>query len=204
MKMKLIKSVCILIACLMLIFVAGCAKKASPDDTVKKFSDAIKAFDMEAMDECVKGNQIPSEIDIENEETIGGLMEYFRKWAKTLEYKIVSSEVTEDTAKVTVEYTHTDASAVFTDAISDYFTQALAMAFSGASDEEMGELLVKLLAEKAETSEIGTKQTTIIYPLEKVDDKWLITELPMDTMYVVTSDLLRPMMEMSDALSGLE
>ena len=194
-------AVCILLACLLLVFMAGCAKESSPADTVTQFSDAIKAFDLQKMNDYIEGEEAVASLDLENNETIGGLMDQFKIWAKDLQYKIVSTEEKGDTATVTVEYTHTDASAVTEDAMTDYFTQALAMAFSGASDEDMTELLAKLLMEKVETSEIGTKQTTVVYPLKKINGKWLIEEIPDDVLHVITSDLLRPMLAMGDALS---
>lgn len=199
--MKTRNLIWILLACLLLVFMTGCAKEPSPADTVTQFSDAIKAFDLQKMNDYIEGEEAVTSLDLENNETIGGLMNQLKTWSKDLQYKIVSAEEKGDTATVIVEYTHTDASAVTEDAMTDYFTQALAMAFSGASDEDMTELLAKLLTEKAETSEIGTKQTTVVYPLKKIDGKWLIEEIPDDALHVITSDLLRPMLAMGDALS---
>lgn len=199
--MKLRKTICILIVCLIMVCAAGCAKKTSPTDTVKKFSDAIKVFDLDTMNECVANGKVSSTIDFEKDETIGEMTEYFRKWAKEMKYQVVSAEEKGNTATVTVEYTHADASRVSEDALSDYINQLIAMALSGASDEEMTELLTKLLIEKAETSEIGTKQTTVVYTLNKIDGKWLIESIPEDAVHVLTGDLVRPLLDMADALS---
>ncbi len=194
------KIICLLLTIMVFFSMMGCGTKATPEDTVIKFNAAMKAFDWKTMADCVLDAGDMSEMDVEKDEIFGGLMDYFKRWANNLKYKVLNSDESGDKASVTVEYIYTDASEVFADAMTDYFTQAFAMSLSGASDDEMSQLLAKLLVEKAGTAKIGRKQITVIYPMVKLDGEWKIEQVPEDAMHVATSDLLRAVSAMADAI----
>lgn len=202
MKTKSIIAI-LIIALLLSLFGCG-AKEASADDTVVRFSDAMKTFDLKTMGGCVANGEDVSDLNVESDETFGALVDYFKQWAGSLQYSVVSSEENGDHGTVVVEYTYTDASAVFSDAMADYFTQGMALSLNGASDEEISDLLTTLLVEKAKTAQLGTKQATVNYPMIKADGVWKIEELPEGAMHVVTSDLLRAAAAMAEAISDAD
>ena len=139
------KRVLALLLAFALVFgMAACSSGPKPEDTVKKFFEAMKTFDVETMQSCVEGEYDATEMLTEEEEDMTGLMDYLKENAKTLTYKIGSSEVKEDKAKVGVSVEYTDTSEVIGDAFATYIMALFDLMFSEDASEEDLEKAFKL------------------------------------------------------------
>ena len=95
---------------------------------------------------------------------------------KEFEYEIVEETVNEDSAVVRVRIKTYALGLSFANAITDYLSQALSLAFSGASEETIKNLMFQTWTDKiSEEVDKGKNYTeTITIELEKIDNKWTI------------------------------
>lgn len=110
--------------------------------------------------------------DTETEENINELAddEMVKLIFSHMTYKIISSEINGDTATVTVDITNKDAATAFGNA----FVAVLALAFSGASDEEIDSAFSSAFAESFESDENESVTSTVVINLKMIDGKWMV------------------------------
>jgi len=185
--MKKFLSLCL--ALVMVLSLAGCGAK--PESAVEDFCKAMQKFDLAAMGECVDGSKEITEEDIAsfNEDMPEEIMEYFVTQAKKMTYSVDKAEVGEDTATITVTFSHTDIQPIMLSVLGEYVKQALVSAFSGASEEDMEDLLYSIFAEKVASEEVTTTQTTVAFPCVKTDDGWKISEVSDDVLHILTCNI---------------
>ncbi len=193
------KILALVLAAALVLGLAACGGKApGPEGTVDTFCGAMKAFDLEKMRECVISDEdIMAEIEGEEDEMTALFMDRMKEWAGKMTYQAEEPELDGDSATVKVKFTYTDASPVFGEVLKEYFMQALAMAFSGASEEEMGQLFEKILTEQLEKTAVSTAEETVNFACTKAEDGWKINEVPDEAVNVLTSNIKK-------AFEGLE
>ena len=201
--MKKVLSVLITVAMLLTLCACGAPKA---EDTVKTFSEAMKAYDFEKMQGCLvpSAESIAAEVgDIENEDEV--TQQFFTKmkdWASKMTYEVVSVKEEGDHATAEVKYYYVDSSPIMEEFVADYFAQGLALALQNASEEEISALAEQMLTEKMETVETGSAEMSITYDLVKTDREWKITEVPDDVVHVLTANFLKSFEEIAAAFSG--
>lgn len=183
------KFLSLILSVAMLLSLAGCGAK--PESAVEDFCKAMQKFDFKKMSECVDGADEITEEDIAslNEDLPAEILEYFTAQAKEMTYTIDKAEVGEDTATITVTFSHTDIQPVMISVLGEYVKQALVSAFSGASEEDMEALLYSIFAEKVESEGVTTTQTTVVFPCVKTDDGWKLTEIHDDVLHIMTCNM---------------
>lgn len=133
---------------------------------------------------------VDGEIDLDDsfsEETEGDalnseqFLEYLKQNASQMTYVIGTASVDGDHATVPVTFTYVDASGVMEETLADYIAQAISLAFSGASDEEIEALMVDIFADKSASVETGTETVDVVFPCEKVDGTWKISKMDSET-----------------------
>ena len=133
------------LALLLALSLVGCSG-SKPDTVVTTFCSAVQAFDFEKAATCMENGSEDLEDpydDAEMEKDLSSeqVMTYLKECASKMTYKIGESKVDGESAMVPVSFTYVDAGPVITSALGEYITQAFAMAFSGADDAQMEELL---------------------------------------------------------------
>ena len=192
----------LLLAAALIFGLAACKSGPKPEDTVKKFFDAMKAYDFEAMQACVDGEFDPEEMISTEEDDPTGLFEYLKGNAANITYKTGTVEITDKTAKVPVTVEYTDATDVISQTFADYFTALFSMLFSNSSEEEVEKALTdalqKAIAEK-ETG-IATKEMTLDMVL--AGEEWKLAEMPKDEIAdILTSNMISALENMEDVFS---
>jgi len=184
------KIIAILLAAVMILGLAACGEKGpKPEDTVTAFCEAVKAFDFEAMQACVD-EKIEEEDFISNEEEEAQeLMDYLKKNASELTYKVGEASVDGDKATVAVDMEYTDISNVMKEVFSEYLTQMLALMFEGGSEEEAAAVLDDVLSEKIASVETTRASENIVFNLVKKDEAWKITESNDQIIKVMTGNM---------------
>ena len=201
------KTVSLLLAAILLLGLCACgAVPAKPEDTVIAFSEGMKAYDFEKMQSCLASSEEDLQSELFNGEDQNDLTAKFltkmKAWAKDMTYEIVSTETDGAKATVEVKYSYKDTTAIVQEFFTEYVTRALALALSGATEEEVSELAEQILADKMDTVEPGGTECNIVYALTKKDNKWLIDELPEDVLRVMTADFMIALEEVAATLNG--
>ena len=193
----------LLLAAALIFGLAACKSGPKPEDTVKKFFDAMKAYDFEAMQACVDGEFDPKEMISTEEDDPTGLFDYLKGNAANITYKTGTVEINDKTAKVPVTVEYTDATDVISQTFADYFTARFSMLFSNSSEEEvekaLSDALQKAIAEK-ETG-IATKEMTLDMVL--TGEEWKLAEMPKDEIAdILTSNMISALENMEDIFNS--
>lgn len=171
------KVISLALALLLALSLVGCSG-SKPDTVVTTFCAAVQAFDFEKAATCMQNGSEDLEDPYDDAEmedlSSEQVMTYLKKCTSKMTYKIGESKVDGESATVPVSFTYVDASAVITSALSEYITQAFALAFSGADDARMEELFGSIFMEKTESVETGTATADVTFRCVKVDGDWKI------------------------------
>lgn len=182
--MKKLLSFCLVIA---LVFsLTACAFTDKPETTVTKFCKALKTLDFDAASACFESGkanfQLPS--DEELAEIKEALTEqdlaHFMKWIQEMAYTVGDAAIDGDTATVPVTFTYVDAGPVLVEVLGEYLSQAFGLAFSGADEAAIEELLGTILEEKLKTVETKTATAEVEFVCVKCDDGWKMQALSED------------------------
>ncbi|MCR4632826.1 MAG: DUF5105 domain-containing protein [Erysipelotrichaceae bacterium] len=154
----------ILLVLILLLVISGCSTK-KPSSIVDEYMKGLQDNITSILNE-------DAEI-AEGDET---LYNAFIDAMKQFEYEIVDETVDGDTAVVNVKIKTYSLGLSFANAFTEYLSQAISLAFSGASEEAIQSLMYQIWAEKiAEEVEKGKLYTeTVPIELEKVDKNWKI------------------------------
>lgn len=193
----------LLLAAALVFGLAACNSGPKPEDTVKKFFDAMKAYDFETMQSCVDGEFDPEEMVSTEEDDPTGLFDYLKGNAANITYKTGTPEITDNTAKVPVSVEYTDASAVISQTFADYFTALFGMLFSDASEEEVNQLLTDALQKAIAENETGTATKELTLDMVLVGEEWKLKEMPEDEVAdILTSNMLSSLNSLEDLFSS--
>ena len=100
----------------MLIIMAVCAARSTPEDTVSAFCTAAKSYDFKTMRHCMddSGMYLP---DVEELKSINGavqqVLEFMQEHAETIVFEIATAEIDGEEATICVDFTYTDCAPVF-------------------------------------------------------------------------------------------
>lgn len=175
-----------------LFFMVGCnsTQEVKPDDTVKAFFEAAKKFDVEGIKTTFDANDAENIVNINDQltDTSKFFTEYMKENASEISYEIENSEVTENEAVVTVKAKYVDSGDILGAVIAEAMPKLFSLALSGSepTDEDMENIIVEILNEKASTLEKKYKEAVINISLIKKEDKWYITNVN-DEIYDVLS-----------------
>lgn len=190
-----------ILAIVMVISLVGCSSQ-KPETVVEDYCKAIQTFDMEKAAACMQnGEEDLKEFEemrreLEGEEdTYGRLLLYLKECASKMTYTIGEVKTEGDNATVAVSFTYTDASPIVTSVVGEYIVQGLVLAFSGADEAQMEELLVNIFKEKAEIIEPGTASADVTFNCVKVDGKWKIAafsdEISKTMANIATANIIK-------------
>ena len=170
--MKKLLSVVLIIA---LTFSMIACSKPDPKASVAGYLNALKAGNIEAMNQYVKpdsDNEVKEVFNNENDE----YSEAFLKAYNKLEYKILSSKVDGDTAIVEAEINAPNLGEIMTEFMKEALSLAFASAFSeNKSEEEIDDLMNTLLMDKMTSEDMPMLKKTVKINLVKENDTWIIT-----------------------------
>ena len=185
----------------------GCSKP-KPDPVVTSFCDAMQQYDFEAMKACMTADWDESQDDLfsEEEEMEEESMLILKECAAKMTYEIESSEVTDDTANVTVSFTYQDLSPMLTNVMGEYIQQAFAMAFTGAgADEEtMSTLFDTIFREQYDAAELTTITESMTFGCENTEEGWKIATIPEEFVDVATANMVQALEDLASDMNWAE
>ena len=111
--------------------------------------------------------------------------------------KYISVNEEGDHATATVKYYYVDASPILQDVLGEYLGQAFASAFSGISEDDLRAMAEQILNDKMETAQTGSAQMSVTYDLVKSGKEWKITEVPKDSLQVLTANFVKSITDLA-------
>ncbi|MCJ7855642.1 DUF5105 domain-containing protein [Lachnospiraceae bacterium NSJ-143] len=166
--MKTRRVILFLISVLMILSSAGCgsAKSASPESVVKSYFEALKQSDFETASKYIDDEAA----EFSNNENDEQTKEIVAKLIENLDYTISSSEKDGDTA--TVKATIKNIS--FSDVMTDFVGEAMTLAFSGLSEDEMDSKFMEILSSCFDKNKDNIVENDVDIKLEKTENGWII------------------------------
>lgn len=200
-----------LAACLCLAVVPACSSEPSPGEVTKNALDAMKAQDTEALAKYYSGDMgdLQGTIDSFSQEgdqmteAQAELMQSFAAKLYDFDYELGEEAIDGETATVGVTLTTYDMGTAFGEAISDYFSTAFAMALSGASQEELENLLYDGMRGKIDALTEKTHTSDIELTLTKTDEGWMLDSFSDEAADALTGGMLSAATDMSNSLNEL-
>jgi len=185
------KFLAIFLAVVMVLGLAACGgpKEPGPEETVTAFMEGMKAFDLEAMQACTQEQFSEDNFFTDETEEFPELFDYMKSNAAKIEYKIAGTDVTGDSAKVTVSTDYVDTSEVLKETFVEYFNLLFTVLGTEATEEEYEDSLKNILADKIANVPAGTITEDIVFTLSKKDSGWKITELPDQAAVAMSGNL---------------
>lgn len=165
--------------------------KPGPDEVTEEFCKAMKAFDFQAMNvHLEKKADMKDSLDGDAAEFAEKYVSVLRGWAGEMTWTAEEpvTEGQESTVKVTFRYT--DASPVFQQVLTEFFSKMVSFILSGKTQDEMKEELGKILEEVLQQVQTGTAEQTVEFKLTETADGWKIREMPVQAVNVLFSNLL--------------
>lgn len=184
--------ICLLIA----LSLCACGSKNSPSSSVDEYMKTKKNEAAESLDQYLNEEDLSM---------LGGSEETAKDFYNLLadfDYSTSNEKIEEDKAYVDVTFKTYDFGTFMKNFIADYFQDALAMAFSGATEEELAEKSAEIFNTRLdETKKAGkTIENTITVTLDKVEDKWVVNE--EESGELLASAILGGMLEALESLGS--
>ena len=178
---KLISMITVII---MLLCLTACGG-LSPTETVDTFLTAVKEQDAETIKTVYAEDEfsvIESEDDAagDDEVLLGELEEALMAKVLDFEYTVSNEQVTDGKATVDVTFKTYNIGNAISSWMSEYISQAFALAFSGASDEQLETLAESIFTTKLEATTEKNFEKTVTVTLTEVDGIWIIDDFDED------------------------
>lgn len=202
------------------IILVGCTKN-SPEATLDKFFKSVRVLYFEESETLMAENVVEETLGIldssedkdEDEEDVDFTkIEGFKdakkelsKITKSLDYRVLESNVSESSAVIRVEIEYVDAGEVFVKTISEIFAKGMSMMFTEDAEsitiEDEYEMLFKTFTESVEgfQGEMISVETTVSL-IKTDDDKWIISEVEEEFVNAISFNF---MSSFEDALSNM-
>ena len=201
----------------MLAALSACGPKIpTPTETADTFLTAMKAQDSEALATVYAGGDIDlldkaAEADDSGEvnEDSGLTKVYEEQMVPKMldfDYELSNEQIDGDKATVDVKITTYRIGDAFTAFFRDYLSQALVLAFSDASEEDLDGLATTILSGKLADLTDKSFEKTATLSLSMKDDKWVVDEVQTgdDIVDALTGGLVTAFSNMEDAMSAWE
>ena len=209
----LIRHIAIVLAIMTALFFLSSCGGPSPTETTDTFLKAIKEQDVETLKSVYAGGEVDllDSVGEDAEETEDEafskiLDEQLLPKILDFDYELSNEQIDGDKASVDVKINAYRIGDIFTSFLSDYMTQALMLAFSDASEEELDALADTLLRGKIADATEKSFEMTVTLNLSKVDGKWMVNEITDqdDILDALTGGLFTSLQSMEDTFSAWE
>lgn len=188
----------------------SCVKQPTPTDVANSYLSAIKSENTEQMSKTYAGDISDMNFKSASDDMSDSYSEEFSKNLvskfKSFEYKTSNEVIDGDKATVEVTIKTYKMGDAFKTAIGEYIKDGLALAFSGASDEEMNKLMEDKF-NKAINEATFDYESTVKLSLTKTEDGWIIDEFDDNNPEVfnaLTGGLIDAISDYAESFGGEE
>lgn len=203
-------AVCVTI-CLVAVFaLCGCGGP-TPTETADTFLSAVKSGDTETIKTVYDGGSFNLLSAVEDEEAEEGdeaeddnyFEEILLPKLQDFNYELSNEKIDGNKATVDVKITTYDIGSAFSSFMSEYFTQALTLAFDGASEEQIEKLANTLFETEINKLKKRTYSETVTLDLVKKDDTWKVAAVDGDSSFLnaLTGNMIKTLENLEEAYS---
>lgn len=198
-NMKKIITIMAVIA--ILLSASGCSNANSPKAVVERKIAEIKRDPLKALGSLEPDEEKFSSIDSKEAKA---LMAQLGKMINKIKYTVSNEQINGDSATVDVHFTSYDFGTSFGETLMSYFGQALMMAFSGASEEDMEKKLYEIwLSDLKKLEQQGlSKESDYTVRLNKKDGQWETDVINEDFVNAFMGDILSAFNKLSQSVDG--
>lgn len=177
------------------IILSACTPK--PESSVESLFSAIKEFNIERIQDLInpdtktdRNNQTLENYTDEDDEYLKHLLEYFKEKSSKIEYQVKDSKIDGSNATVDVHVKYVDGGALISNVFSEFFKEAITMAFTDGdmSEERSEEVFFSILNSEIDKSEDRFVEKDIKVDLIKKENKWYLTELSDEILDVMLTN----------------
>lgn len=199
-------SVMVLSICMMISFCA--CGTPSPTETVDTFLTAVKAQDQETINSVYAGKDFDIISSMDEDEAGGTDAALKDMEAKMLEfdYSLSNEIIKDDKATVDVEIKTYEFGKAMTNAMSAYLEEALVLAFSGASDEQLENIMNDAFKKEIDALKDKSCKTKATINLVQKDGKWKVSSIDDESeiMNALSGNLVNAIKEINESFEEWE
>lgn len=168
-----------LLALAMVFSFAACGA-SGPEVPVIAFLDGMKNWDPKSMAAATVDGSVEEDPFGSVAEDQKVIYDFFKKYAKEINYTIKETKTEGETATVTVEVKYKDTSATIQAAVGALFTEALKMAASNEKFESSDamKLFGDCLSNAEKTTTPSDATETVTFTAKKVGNDWKLSDIP--------------------------
>lgn len=173
------------LVCLIAVCLTACgAPKNKPEDVVAKFSEAMKSWDLDAMNSCMSDPEASdfTAMKLDVDDALGQeMVDAISAEASKITYEIEDVKIEGKEAIVKVKYTYSDFTPVFTDMFERYIEKVVEAVLAGLSDDEIDRLLSESFQESVAEAERELVDIEVSYECVLVKNEWFIWDTLEDS-----------------------
>lgn len=171
----------------------GCGT-STPEDTVAKFFNSVKRFNIEGIDNTLvegKSEEIVDPKLFEGFDKSSVFTELIIDNMKKFSHKVTDSVVEGDKAVVSVSCKYVDSGPLLKATFGEYIAKVFGNAFSGEemSNDNMEKMLSDIIKKQKKKIPVTVKDVDLKIDLVKIDGEWLIADVNDDLLDVVLSGM---------------
>lgn len=181
-------------------------ERQKPQEALETFLGYMKAMDFDDMTSLIQSNDLSAldEADIREE----AYQNFFHEINQKMTYSIEknSFSIQNGTAVITVKLKYIDGSDIYMETITEFLRQIAATAFAGGSmtEEETQQKLAEILNEKAQSVPDKYMETSISYPMIKIQNHWKVVSLDDETVKIMSANFKNVQDEINQSLIDME
>lgn len=208
---SMVKKLSVAIAlCIAFVFtVCGCGGP-TPIETADTFLTAVKAGDAETIKTVYEDGEFNilatwDDGESDDDELVDD--SYFEETLlpkiRDFDYELSNEKIDGDKATVDVKITTYDIGTAFSSFMTEYFAQALTLAFSDASEEKIEKIGETIFQTKMNELTEKTYSETVPLELVKKDDGWKVCTIDenSDFLNAICGNMIKTMEQLEDAYS---
>lgn len=159
----------------------------SPTEVTNSFMTAIKAADTDAISQLYAGEiddiDFQDGVSADSEDNSDPLTKDLDEKFLAFEYTVSNEIIDGDMATVDIAIKSYPLGEIFGEAVSEYISEAMTLAFSGASEEEINALLENIVMEKLGEAAMDY-ESTVTLSLTNSDEGWIVDDISEDSEFM--------------------
>lgn len=204
-KLSMVVALCVAFA----FTLCGCGEP-TPTETADTFLTAVKAGDTETIKTVYEGGELNllatwDDGESDDDELVDDSFfeETLLPKIRDFDYELSNEKVDGDKATVDVKITTYDIGTAVSSFMSEYFAQALTLAFSDASDEKIEEIGETIFKTKMDELTEKTYSETVTLDLVNTDDGWKVCTIDDDSDFLnaICGNMIKTMNQLEETYS---
>lgn len=194
---KVISLLCV--AAMLLVF-AGCGAQEKPDAVVRTFCEGVLKMDTEIMNQCLLEAGADGDA-LQSDEMPPEILELVKQHFQKITFTV--QEPADEATTVSVIFQYPNLEPMLKPLAEEIVAELFGQAITGASEEEMTEVMLQLLVEQYNGFEAAMTERPVEFPCRLTEEGWKIEEVPEDLAYVILGDINKGMEEFENMLDEI-